>query len=100
VKTRSRTGLFAEHVTAAYRAKTEGRGRTVDIWKSRPEQLEPGTVRGGSIDARRGQLARMELKMRLNVSDRIAQNCERRAGKTIPELAPDSTMVLASKRAC
>ena len=30
--------LFSEHVTAEYRVKTEGRGRTVDEWKNRPEQ--------------------------------------------------------------
>ncbi|MCX7670278.1 MAG: phage terminase large subunit family protein, partial [Anaerolineae bacterium] len=30
--------LFAEHVTAEYRVKTEGRGRTVDEWKPRPER--------------------------------------------------------------
>jgi hypothetical protein len=30
--------LFAEHVTAEYRVKTEGRGRTVDEWKLRPER--------------------------------------------------------------
>lgn len=29
--------LFAEHLTAEYRIKTEGRGRTVDEWKLRPE---------------------------------------------------------------
>lgn len=29
--------LFAEHLTAEYRVKTEGRGRTVDEWKMRPE---------------------------------------------------------------
>ena len=29
--------LFAEHVTAEYRVKTEGRGRRVDEWKMRPE---------------------------------------------------------------
>jgi len=29
--------LFAEHITAEYRVKTEGRGRTVDEWKLRPE---------------------------------------------------------------
>ena len=28
--------LFAEHLTAEYRVKTEGRGRTVDEWKLRP----------------------------------------------------------------
>ncbi|TWU40178.1 Phage terminase large subunit (GpA) [Novipirellula aureliae] len=30
--------LFAEQVTAEYFVKTEGRGRTVDEWKARPEQ--------------------------------------------------------------
>jgi hypothetical protein len=30
--------LFAEHVTAEYRVRTEGRGRTVDEWKLRPER--------------------------------------------------------------
>ena len=28
--------LFSEHITAEYRVKTEGRGRTVDEWKIRP----------------------------------------------------------------
>jgi phage terminase large subunit GpA-like protein len=32
--------LFAEHVTAEYRVKTEGRGRTVDEWKMRPERAD------------------------------------------------------------
>jgi hypothetical protein len=30
--------LFAEHLTAEFRVKTEGRGRTVDEWKMRPER--------------------------------------------------------------
>jgi hypothetical protein len=30
--------LFAQHLTAEYRVKTEGRGRTVDEWKLRPER--------------------------------------------------------------
>ncbi|MCC9654640.1 terminase gpA endonuclease subunit [Rhodopirellula halodulae] len=30
--------MFAEQVTAEYYVRTEGRGRTVDEWKSRPEQ--------------------------------------------------------------
>lgn len=29
--------LFAEHLTAEYRVRTEGRGRVVDEWKLRPE---------------------------------------------------------------
>jgi hypothetical protein len=32
--------LFAEHVAAEYRVKTEGRGRTVDEWKLRPERTD------------------------------------------------------------
>jgi hypothetical protein len=32
--------LFAEHITAEYRVKTEGRGRTVDEWKMRPSAQE------------------------------------------------------------
>jgi len=30
--------LFAEHLASEYRVKTEGRGRTVDEWKQRPER--------------------------------------------------------------
>jgi hypothetical protein len=32
--------LFTEHLTAEYRVKTEGRGRTVDEWKLRPAGSE------------------------------------------------------------
>ena len=32
--------LFAEHLTAEYRVKTEGRGRTVDEWKLRVDGLD------------------------------------------------------------
>jgi hypothetical protein len=32
--------LFADHLTAEYRVKTEGRGRTVDEWKLRPERAD------------------------------------------------------------
>ena len=32
--------LLAEHLTAEYRVKTEGRGRIVDEWKLRPEASE------------------------------------------------------------
>ena len=30
--------MLSEHLTAEYFVKTEGRGRTVDEWKPRPEQ--------------------------------------------------------------
>ncbi|HMO85482.1 MAG TPA: hypothetical protein PKC18_11250, partial [Lacipirellulaceae bacterium] len=32
--------LFADHISAEYRVKTEGRGRTVDEWKLRPERTD------------------------------------------------------------
>ena len=32
--------LIAEHLTSEYRVKTEGRGRTVDEWKMRPERAD------------------------------------------------------------
>jgi hypothetical protein len=32
--------LLAEHLTSEYRVKTEGRGRTVDEWKQRPERSD------------------------------------------------------------
>ena len=32
--------LFAEHIAAEYRVTTQGRGRTVEEWKIRPEQPE------------------------------------------------------------
>jgi hypothetical protein len=32
--------LLAEHLTSEYRVKTEGRGRTVDEWKLRPERAD------------------------------------------------------------
>jgi phage terminase large subunit GpA-like protein len=32
--------LFAEHLTAEYRVRAEGRGRTVDEWKQRPERSD------------------------------------------------------------
>lgn len=32
--------LLAEHLTAEYRVKTQGRGRTVDEWKLRPERSD------------------------------------------------------------
>ncbi|MGH7143191.1 MAG: terminase gpA endonuclease subunit, partial [Planctomycetota bacterium] len=32
--------LLAEHLTAEYRVRTEGRGRVVDEWKMRPEAID------------------------------------------------------------
>jgi len=32
--------LLADHLTAEYRVRTEGRGRSVDEWKMRPERAD------------------------------------------------------------
>jgi hypothetical protein len=32
--------LIADHLSSEYRVKTEGRGRTVDEWKIRPERAD------------------------------------------------------------
>jgi hypothetical protein len=32
--------LLADHLTAEYRVRTQGRGRTVDEWKIRPQQAD------------------------------------------------------------
>jgi hypothetical protein len=75
--------LLAEHVTAEYRVRTEGRGRTVDEWKLRPERSDnhwldglvgaavaasiqgailPGT--GGREPVKRGRVSFKELQQR------------------------------------
>ena len=36
--------LLADHLTAEYRVKTQGRGRTVDEWKQRPERTDSWTA--------------------------------------------------------
>ncbi|MEX0715970.1 MAG: terminase gpA endonuclease subunit, partial [Planctomycetaceae bacterium] len=70
--------LFAEHVTAEYFVKTEGRGRTVDEWKQRPEQPDnhwldclvgcavAASIQGANLDAMgtpaRPQRTRMTLQ--------------------------------------
>lgn len=76
--------LFAEHLSAEYRVKTEGRGRTVDEWKMRPERGDnhwfdglvgcavaasmQGAVlagaRGAGIPARRERISFAELQRR------------------------------------
>lgn len=78
--------LFAEHLTAEYRVRTEGRGRTVDEWKQRPERGDnhwldglvgcavaasiqgsvlPGT--DGREPVRRGRVSFRELQKKRNV---------------------------------
>lgn len=75
--------LFAEHLSAEYRVQTQGRGRTVDEWKQRPERGDnhwfdclvgcavgasiqgvhlPGT--DGPTTAKRGRVSFAELQRR------------------------------------
>lgn len=73
--------LLADHLTAEYRVKTQGRGRTVDEWKQRPERADNhwfdclvGTAVAASIQgatllgaevgpaARRGRVSFAELQ--------------------------------------
>ncbi len=75
--------LFAEHLTAEYRIKTEGRGRTVDEWKMRPERGDnhwfdclvgcavAASIQGASLPgtdgreaAKRGRVSFAELQRR------------------------------------
>ena len=75
--------LLAEHLTAEYRVRTEGRGRTVDEWKMRPDRSDnhwldglvgcavaasmQGAVlgvTGGREPAKRGRVSFRELQRR------------------------------------
>jgi hypothetical protein len=72
--------LLAEHLTAEYRVRTAGRGRTVDEWKSRPQRPDNhwldclvgcavgASIQGASLDGtqpvrstRRAEVAPMSL---------------------------------------
>src|SRR5690606_17600707 len=70
--------LLAEHLTAEYRVKTEGRGRTVDEWKPRPDQTDNhwldclvGSAVAASIQGAVlfGMEAKAALKRRVRLSD-------------------------------
>jgi hypothetical protein len=77
--------LFADHLAAEYRIRTEGRGRTVDEWKLRPERpdnhwldclvgcavaasMQGAAVAGGgpsvAIDRKRKSFAEMQRRRR------------------------------------
>jgi hypothetical protein len=72
--------LFAEHLTAEYRVKTEGRGRTVDEWKIRPERADnhwfdclvgcavAASIQGVSLEAT-GSNAEPRSKRRLSFAE-------------------------------
>lgn len=71
--------LFAEHVTAEYRVKTEGRGRTVDEWKIRPSAVDnhwldgvvgaavAASIQGAVLPGTEGKL--VVKKTRIKLSD-------------------------------
>ncbi len=72
--------LFAEHLTAEYRVKTEGRGRTVDEWKIRPERPDnhwfdcivgcavAGSIQGVSLEAT-GTSPGLETRQRVSFAE-------------------------------
>ena len=73
--------MFAEHLTAEYRVKTEGRGRRVDEWKMRPDAHDNhwwdclvgcavGASMSGCVLAGTGPgLAKKESKPKVKLSD-------------------------------
>ncbi len=70
--------LLAEHLTAEYRVKTEGRGRVVDEWKLRPEAVEnhwldclvgaavAASVQGAVLPGTDGPVVRERPRMKLS----------------------------------
>src|SRR5262249_47931489 len=93
--------LFAEHLTAEYRVKTEGRGRTVDEWKIRPERgdnhwfdglvgcaigasIQGAALFGTEVHAKRRPLSYLEMqevtKAHYEQYDRQRREFERRYG--------------------
>ena len=70
--------LLAEHLTAEYRVKTEGRGRVVDEWKLRPEAVEnhwldclvgcavAASIQGAVLPGTDGPAARGRPRMKLS----------------------------------
>jgi hypothetical protein len=70
--------LLAEHLTAEYRVKTEGRGRVVDEWKLRPEAQDnhwldglvgcavAASILGAGLPSTGGQPPRARPRLRLS----------------------------------
>jgi len=83
--------LFAEHLTAEYRVKTQGRGRWVDEWKLKPERSDNHwldctagcAVCASMLGATLPELgaARPALKAKIKLSDRLT-------GTPTAEVAP------------
>ena len=89
--------LIAEHLTAEYRVRTAGRGRTVDEWKLRPERSDNhwlDCVAGCAVCASMlgatlpefGMVARRAGK---HIPLRLS---ERRNGKTVPAMATETAV--------
>ena len=74
--------LFAEHLTAEYRVKTQGRGRTVDEWKLKPQSHDNHfldcvagcAVCGSMLGATLPELGtvRPAPRARIKLSDRVS----------------------------
>ncbi|MEL7499047.1 MAG: terminase gpA endonuclease subunit [Planctomycetota bacterium] len=72
--------LMAEHLTSEYRIKTEGRGRTVDEWKIRPERSDnhwfdclvgcavAGSIQGAVLDGTGGNSGQ-EIRERVSFAE-------------------------------
>jgi len=70
--------LFSEHLTAEYKVRTEGRGRVVDEWKAKPNQLDnhwldgivgcavAASVQGVSLPGTQEKAARPNRPIRLS----------------------------------
>ncbi|OQA87653.1 MAG: Phage terminase large subunit (GpA) [Lentisphaerae bacterium ADurb.Bin242] len=87
--------LLAEHLTAEYRVKTQGRGRTVDEWKLKPERSDNHwldccagcAVCGSMLGAALPELkaSRTAAKPRIRLSDKL------RGGSAIPSAQVQQT---------
>jgi phage terminase large subunit GpA-like protein len=77
--------LFSEHITAEYRVTTQGRGRTVEEWKMRPEHADnhwfdclvgcavAASMQGVALEAHRGGGSRVaKPQKRLSLAERRA----------------------------
>jgi hypothetical protein len=85
--------LLAEHLTAEYRVRTEGRGRVVDEWKLRPDRsdnhwldcLAGCAVCGSMLGATMPEFGTATPLRRRGAPVRLSAL---RSGNAVPEVAP------------
>ena len=89
--------LFAEHLTAEYRVKTEGRGRKVDEWKMRPEAHDNhwfdgvvGAAPCGPYGVRFAQATRRLRRGRISRSPRLCAAASSRGRTPCRRASPRS----------